>query len=435
MIPEQFKERVRLILKDEYEDFIKSYELNNHRALRVNTLKGSIDYFLKTQPWGVRPEDAVSWCDEGFYFTDPAIGTHPYHAAGAYYIQEPSAMLPVEKLDVKEGMKALDLCASPGGKSTQIAAKLKGSGLLVANEIISSRAEVLSENIERMGVSNCLVLSHEPGYIAERFPGYFDRVLVDAPCSGEGMFRKNPEALENWSVSNVEMCAQRSRDILDKADKVLKPGGRLVYSTCTFAPEEDEECIEEFLKGHAYYRLEEQLKLWPHKIKGEGHFCAVLTKDADAPSEEQKQKTIKGLNEKSLKEYREFEKENLKIKAEDIFREKNAFILYGPELYLVKEDYPDLKGLRVLRPGLHLGTLKKDRFEPSFAFSHFLKKEDVVRETAIDTETAVQYIKGLTFPEEGEKGYHLITTGGYALSWGKLSNGVMKNHYPKGLRK
>ena len=434
ILPEEFCERVRTILKDEYDDFIKSYEFNNHRALRVNTLKGSIDYFIQNNPWGLDDGAAVPWCQEGFYIEDIPAGVHPYHEAGVYYIQEPSAMLPVEELDIKRNDRVLDLCASPGGKSTQIAAHLNGSGLLVCNEINPSRAGVLSENIERMGVGNALVLNHDPAFLSKRFPEFFDRVLVDSPCSGEGMFRKNPEAVSEWSTDNVRMCARRSADILNEADIMLKPGGRLVYSTCTFAPEEDEECIDRFIKEHEGYELLREQKLWPHKVKGEGHFCAVLKK-ADGKSQSRYQ-YIRGINDKLLKDYHAFENEYLKTTARDMFDDSGAvYITYGPELYLVKEYYPDLKGLKVLRPGLHLGTLKKDRFEPSFALSHFLKKEDALNVTEIDMKTASEYIKGMTFAADGSKGYHLITVDGYSLGWGKLSNNVMKNHYPKGLRK
>ena len=434
-LPQDFTERIRTILKDEYTDFIKCYESEGNRALRVNTLKGSIDYFLNTQPWGLSQADNVPWCKEGFYFDEPEIGTHPFHAAGAYYIQEPSAMIPVEKLDVRPGLKVLDMCASPGGKSTQIAAKLENTGLLICNEINSQRAAVLSENIERMGVANALVISHEPSLISERFPEFFDRVLVDSPCSGEGMFRKNPEAVEMWSVSNVKMCAERSGDILYHASLTLKPGGLLVYSTCTFAPEEDEECIEAFLKDDPGFELLHMDKAWPDKIKGEGHFYAILKKH-EGQDFAKKIKTVKGVSPKSISDYFDFQKENLKIDTKKLFKDaETVYTLFGSELYALREDTPDLKGLKVLRPGLHLGTLKKNRFEPSFAFSHFLKKEDVYNFTDIDIDTARSYIKGNTFPTDGSKGYHLITTGGYSLSWGKQSDGIMKNHYPKGLRR
>ena len=436
MLPFEFTERVRNILKDEYEGFIKCYELNNHRALRVNTLKGSIDYFLEKNPWGISQKDAVDWCKNGFYFTADDVGTHPYHAAGVYYIQEPSAMLPVQELCVSEGERILDMCASPGGKSTQIAEKLGNSGLLVCNEIDAKRAGNLSENIERMGICNALVINHTPDAVAERFPGYFDRVLVDSPCSGEGMFRKNPEAVKEWSMENVKMCAKRSLDILNCANKVLKSNGRLVYSTCTFAPEEDEECINAFLSEHPGYEIIGMKKLWPHKVRGEGHFCAVLEKGQDTENGRTKIPVIKGLFSKDVKELKTFESENLRIKTDEIFADAAvSYIRFGAELYAVREDHPDIKGLRVLRPGLHLGTLKKDRMEPAFALSHFLGTDDVVSVTDIDITRALEYIKGMTFPANGKKGYHLITVDGYSLCWGKLSDGIMKNHYPKGLRR
>lgn len=438
-LPDKFVERVATQLGDELDEFIKSYEHDNLRALRVNTLKGSVSDFIKMNPWDVNEGNAVFWCPNGFYFTNDEIGKSPLHDAGVYYIQEASAMAPVEKLEVKPGDYVLDLCASPGGKSTQIASYLKNRGLLVCNEINPQRAKNLSENIERMGVANALVTSADPIDLSGHFIGYFNKVLVDAPCSGEGMFRKNPEAVKEWSEDNVIMCANRQSYILDEAAKMLCDGGRLVYSTCTFAPLEDELSIEAFLSRHPEFTLESQEKLWPHKINGEGHFVAVLNKTGEADSDEigiPSKGYSSFIFEKDMKEFFEFAKETLSIDIKKIYEPAGSgFIRFGDELYLVPEKFPNLKGLKVLRSGLHLGTLKKNRFEPSHSLALFLKKDEVKNCTDLEYEEAKRFINGQTLNVSGNKGWHLICVNGYSLGFGKLSGDVMKNHYPKGLRK
>ena len=438
-LPEQFVDRITQQLGGEVDEFLKSYEQDNLRALRVNTLKGSKNDFIKVNPWNITENDRVSWCSNGFYFNNDAIGKNPLHDAGVYYIQEASAMAPVEKLDVLPGDYVLDLCASPGGKSTQIASYLCNKGLLVCNEINPTRAKNLSENIERMGVANALVTSEDPIDLSGHFPEYFNKILVDAPCSVEGMFRKNPEAVKEWSTDNVKMCAQRQSYILDEAAKMLCEGGRMVYSTCTFAPEEDELTIQAFLERHPEFSLAEQEKLWPHKVKGEGHFMAVLCKEGTVDFNNvgiPAKGYASYINKKDIKEFFEFEKETLKIDIQKIYEPATSgFIRFGDELYLVPEKFPALKGLKVLRLGLHLGTLKKNRFEPSHSLALFLKKEDVLNCTDIGTEDAVRFINGQTLNVNGNKGWHLICVNGYSLGFGKLSQGIMKNHYPKGLRK
>lgn len=437
-LPALFIERVSEELGDEFEEFIKTYEENNIRALRVNTLKGSVDDFIKLNPWDITKKDGVSWCPNGFYFTCDQVGKNPLQDAGVYYIQEASAMAPVEKLDVSPGDCVLDLCASPGGKSTQIAAYLQNRGLLVCNEINPQRAKNLSVNIERIGVANALVTVADPIDLSDRFTGFFNKILVDAPCSGEGMFRKNQCAVEEWSPDIVKMCAGRQEYILDEAAKMLCGGGRMVYSTCTFAPEEDELGIASFLSRHPEFTLISQEKLWPHKIKGEGHFVAVLQKNT--VSEDSFGISSHGyaslVNEKDIREFFEFAKETLKIDIRKIYEpEESGFIRFGDELYIVPYRFPDIKGLKVLRAGLHLGTLKKNRFEPSHSLALFLKKEDVVNYTDLDYEDAARFVNGHTLNVKGNKGWHLICVKGYSLGFGKLSGEIMKNHYPKGLRK
>lgn len=456
MLPELFLKKMQEMLGDEYPAFLESYDKDRYQALRLNALKIGMDGRSAAQllrKWDESSEDAdgagsvngpfhlakVPWAENGYYYDkEDQPGKHPYHEAGVYYIQEPSAMAPVGMLKVCPGEKVLDLCAAPGGKSTQIAAALKGQGLLVCNEIHPARAKILSENIERMGVCNACVTNETPQHLSEVFPEYFDRILVDAPCSGEGMFRKNDEACDQWSPENVALCAERQQEILDCAAMMLRPGGRLVYSTCTFAPEENEEGMERFLERHSDFQLLESMRLWPHKVKGEGHFAAVLQKEGSVPESFESISAggiQKGLSDKELKEWKAFCKEFL---ADGWFAEHaGSYIKFGENLYLIPENMPNLKGLKVLRPGLQVGEVKKDRFEPSHALALALSPGEVkqVYDLSSTDRLSRAFINGETFPAEGGKGWHLVCVDGFGLGWGKLAGNIMKNHYPKGLRK
>lgn len=461
MLPEDFLERIKGMLKEEYPMFMQSYDKEPCHALRINTLKCHRDHFLEKAPFQLAE---VPWSQTGYYYDkDDRPGRHPYHDAGVYYIQEASAMAPVEYLDPRPGERILDLCGAPGGKSTQIAAKMKGQGILVCNEIHPARAKILSENIERMGVCNGIVTNETPQRLAQAWAGYFDRILVDAPCSGEGMFRKNPKAWEEWSLDHVQMCARRQQEILSSAARMLKPGGRLVYSTCTFAPEEDEGTVVHFLEEHpeffavcshrypgmepgtpAWVRgcaheeekeeaLLRTIRLWPHKIKGEGHYLAVLQKEGAIDQGRERNKSlIKGISKKACREYLEFQKEHLK---ELDF--SGIYVMFGEQLYLAPEGTMDLAGLKVLRPGLHLGTVKKNRFEPSHALALALHTNQAVHVLDLpwDSQDILDYLKGLALNVQGEQGWYLIAVDGFSLGWGKLSKTSMKNHYPKGLRR
>lgn len=455
MLPQLFLERMEQMLEDDYPAFLKSYEGERYQALRINPLKGTVDTFLKKVSYPLTP---VPWEKNGFYYgKDETPGKHPYHEAGVYYIQEPSAMAPAAYLDAQPGERILDLCAAPGGKSTQIAAAMQGEGLLVSNEIHPARAKILSENIERMGIRNAMVTNESPQTLANVFTDYFDRVMVDAPCSGEGMFRKNEEACTEWSIDNVGLCAKRQLEILNCAASMLRPGGRMVYSTCTFAPEENEGTISRFLEQHPefslcevprYVGMEEgngawisdpaagishTIRLFPHKLKGEGHFLAVLEKKGTV-SENYRGFNAggvqKGIPEKEVKEYTAFRQECLKTEL------PGNLLRFGDQLYLMPPDMPAVKGLKVLRPGLHLGTLKKNRFEPAHALALALQPKDVNRtmDCSGDSHEIRAYLHGETLTVEGEKGWYLLTVGGYSIGWGKLAQNVMKNHYPKGLR-
>lgn len=451
MLPQEFKNRMEQLLKDEYPAFLQSYDRQAYHALRVNTLKGTKEQLLKELPFSLSP---VPWEENGFYYgKEDAPGRHPYHAAGVYYIQEPSAMLPAVYLDAQPGEKILDLCAAPGGKSTRIAEAMKGQGLFISNEIHPARAKILSENIERMGIRNAVVTNESPQSLAKIFVEYFDRIMVDAPCSGEGMFRKNEAACAEWSLENIQLCSDRQQEILGCAASMLKPGGRIVYSTCTFAPEENEGTISRFLcmypefsvaACHCYEGmshgmpewteepaegLKSTIRLFPHKIKGEGHFVAVLQKRSGQDSGYCVNGLEKGIREKDVREYTEFKEQYLKTEFSGIL------VRFKDQLYLAPEETPSLKGLKVLRPGLHLGTLKKNRMEPSHALALSLAPKEVLYSYDLPGEEAIRaYLNGQTVDAQGEKGWYLMTVDGYSAGWGKLAGNIMKNHYPKGLR-
>lgn len=472
MLPEKFLERMQNMLGEEYPAFLESLSGKRYRALRLNPLKTRIQEGKEKLPFALSP---VPWTKNGFYYEEEEQpGKHPYHEAGLYYIQEPSAMAPVPCLmEAATPERVLDLCAAPGGKSTQIAEYMRGRGMLITNEIHPQRAKILSENIERMGISNAIVLNETPESLSKRFIAFFDRILVDAPCSGEGMFRKNDNAGEEWSEENVALCAERQDGILDCAATMLKPGGRLVYSTCTFAPAEDEGSVSRFLEAHPDFYLEKEERLMPHKVKGEGHFLAVLHREGGQLSSAATAGTEKSLALKDCREFLDFAKEALMIPAEELTAGK-ILLRFGEQLYLAPAETPSLRGLKVLRPGLHLGTVKKNRFEPSHALALFLKKEQVVNGinlagdgTAVrkylegqtltigagcDVEMADIMHRGRTAAEQADtitregrsagqadvsmpKGWCLVCVDGYSLGWGKAAGAVLKNHYPKGLRK
>lgn len=469
MLPEKFLERMQNMLGEEYPAFLESLSGKRYRALRLNPLKTRIQEGKEKLPFTLSP---VPWTKNGFYYEEEEQpGKHPYHEAGLYYIQEPSAMAPVPCLMEEAAMpeqqeepatpgRVLDLCAAPGGKSTQIAEYMRGRGMLITNEIHPQRAKILSENIERMGISNAIVLNETPESLSKRFIAFFDRILVDAPCSGEGMFRKNDNAGEEWSEENVALCAERQDGILDCAATMLKPGGRLVYSTCTFAPAEDEGSVSRFLETHPDFCLEKEERLMPHKIKGEGHFLAVLHREGGQLSSAATAGTEKSLTLKDCREFLDFAKEALTIPAEEL-TEGKILLRFGEQLYLAPAETPSLRGLKVLRPGLHLGTVKKNRFEPSHALALFLKKEQVVNgiNLAGDGTAVRKYLEGQTLTigagcdvemahiitrgrmaaEQADvslpKGWCLVCVDGYSLGWGKAAGAILKNHYPKGLRK
>ena len=461
MLPDQFLDRMKEMLGEEYPPFLESLQEETYRALRVNTRKTEVTAFLEKAPFSLKK---VPWTENGFYYSnEDQPGKHPLHEAGVYYIQEPSAMAPVPFLFVENGDRILDLCAAPGGKTSQIADYMNGTGILITNEIHPQRAKILSENIERMGVKNAIVTNETPEKLAQIFPGYFDKILVDAPCSGEGMFRKNEEACTEWSAENVSLCADRQDGILEQAQLMLRPGGRMVYSTCTFAPLEDEGTISRFLSKHPEFHIvkvnkpegftegvggwvqdpdpyiSHTMRLMPHKVKGEGHYLAVLEKDGSGEQIFKRNSTNgieKSIPQKEYSDFLDFSNKYLK----KVNWSQGTWVRFGDQLYFGPIDMPSLKGLKVLRPGLHLGTLKKNRFEPSHALALALKPGEVnaFLDYSMKAREPMQFLSGQTLVlEEGThlNGWCLICVEGYSLGWGKVAGSIVKNHYPKGLRK
>ncbi len=372
-------------------------------------------------------------------------------------------MAVVSLLDPQPGDKVLDLCAAPGGKTTHIAERLCSEGLLVSNEIHPARAKILSQNVERMGIGNAVVTNEDSGRLKNYFPEFFDRIVVDAPCSGEGMFRKDEQARDEWSEENVRICAERQQEILDNAAEMLRPGGTLVYSTCTFSPEEDEDGIACFLERHPEFSvvsvpneekfsglsagrpewsrgqsgvIAETYRIWPHKAEGEGHYLALLEKKEEVETGKRKKKSRspKYWNDRTgLKVLQEFIKETCVGFAPQM----DHLILFGDQIYMIPEEMPDFAGLKVLRPGLHLGTLKKNRLDPSHALALYLNPDQVRCSVNLKGEESfiLDYLRGNTLPDtEGRRGWTLVCVDGYSVGWAKASSGILKNHYPKGLR-
>lgn len=458
-LPAAFLEKMNKLLGDsEYKELLASYNQPRYYGIRVNTLKISVEEFLKISPFELEP---VPWTSDGFYYPEGVYpGRHPYYHAGLYYIQEPSAMLPGAILNAQPGERVLDLCAAPGGKTVQIAASMKNKGLLVANDINSDRVKALVKNIELCGVRNAIVLNETPERISSRFEAIFDRILVDAPCSGEGMFRKDEDAVRSWQSFKCDTCSGMQKSILEKVDRMLKPGGMIVYSTCTFSPEEDEQIITYFLDLHSDYELLEipraagieaghpewsdgnpklakTVRLWPHRIKGEGHFVAVLKKSKDDGCRDISIHAQSMENESIVENdllpapYIKFMHENLNFMPEGFHIRK------GNNIYLLPEGIPVLDGLKTAKFGWYMGGVEGDRFEPSHSLVTALGKSDLKKavDFSIDAREVYSYLKGETIMLEGEKGYSAICVDGYTLGWAKQTGDMLKNLYPKGWRK
>ncbi|MBR2340864.1 MAG: RsmF rRNA methyltransferase first C-terminal domain-containing protein [Clostridia bacterium] len=428
-IAEKFIERMKTQLpKEEWTDFFNVYNALPHKGIRVNTLKCSAEEFERISPFSL---EKIEWEENGFYVEEEKVGGHPYHFAGLFYSQEPSAMSVAPMLEVKRGERVLDLCSAPGGKGTQLASAMQGEGIILLNEPILSRAKILSQNVERMGIKNAVVVSELPQTLSSRFIEYFDKILVDAPCSGEGMFRKNAEeALSQWSEENIALCSERQKQILIEALKMLKKGGRLAYSTCTFSREEDEEQLSWLLENYPELTLIREEKIYPHLKKGEGHYAFVVEKKS-GDGIDSAQKVKRNLTRQGESAYRDFEKSFFKGKFACNLHEANG-ILYELPIGMF-----EFKGLNVLRAGVRLGEIINGRFEPSHSLAMCVKKNECknVLDLAVGDARVEKFLRGESIDGELSKGWCLVCVDGYPIGLGKSVNGIIKNHIPKALRK
>lgn len=427
-LPEPYLMRMRALLGGDYAAYLAAMALPARRALRVNTLKIAPEAFERLMDFPLEPTGVAAG---SFFFSDDVpIGRTAAHIAGLCYVQEPSAQTPAAALGAKPGMSVLDLCAAPGGKVTQLAALMGNAGLLVANEPMPNRAQALMNNIERLGVTNAVVTSMRPDALAASLGAFFDAVLADAPCSGEGMFRRDEQAARDWSIEHVRACAARQREILRSAADLLKPGGALVYSTCAFSPEEDEEVVDAFLAGHRDFALIETRRLYPHTPPGEGQFYAVLRRagewEADVP-EPTRRRSAGGR----APEWEAFCKDTF---ARPIAREPLA--LPDGRVLLPPQGFDALSAdLRVLRAGVLAGEARSGRFVPDHALCMAFPADAFCRVVPLEGERLDRYLAGEALPCEGTlAGWCAVTARGYPVGWGRAAGGTLKNHLPKGLR-
>lgn len=470
-LPVAFLIRMADLLGDEYDDFLTSLRQPSRPGLRVNTLKIMVSEFCQISPYKLTP---LPWCPSGFILDETVSGSqsispgkHPYHNAGLYYLQEPSAMAAAELLSPVPGEKVLDLAAAPGGKSTHIAGLMKNNGLLVANEIHPDRVWDLSENLERSGVTNAIVTNETPRRLADHFGDYFDRVMLDAPCSGEGMFRKSENARREWKPELPQSCALRQSAILDQAARLVKPGGCIAYTTCTFSPEENEAVIYRFLNRHPEFDMKElelfpnmqparpewislahdhklnrAVRIWPHDSPGEGHFIAVLVKTQSFDEQLQADSPTSGITHRKKPKTKDISL-SYKLLADfaskylDISFQFKDIDLVGSYVYCLPKRAPFIAGLKVIHPGWWLGSIQKTRFIPSHALAMAMRSDQAKYTVELQPgdRKIASYLAGESFTSPGDNGWVLVTMNGYPLGWGKRVAGVVKNYYPRGLRR
>jgi NOL1/NOP2/sun family putative RNA methylase len=451
-LPPLFIDRMALYLGDEFLTFAESLSASPRSGLRVNTLKIATDQFRAISPFTLGGQ--IPWAPSAFLLdSEERPGKHPYHQAGLYYLQDPSAMAPAELLAPKPEERVLDLAAAPGGKTTHLAALMQGRGLLVANEIKTKRVGHLAQNVERWGAGNVVITNETPENLADHFGPFFDRVLVDAPCSGEGMFRKDMGARADWSLEMVQGCALRQGNILRVAAKLVRPGGYLLYSTCTFAPEENEGVIAGFLNDFPDYEvaelnrysgfmtgrpdwmkadlssdLKKAVRLFPHRIEGEGHFACLLRRRDGEIKDLAGGSQLARLSKSQMGHWQDFSTRVLKIDWEE-----DRLRVVGDRLYFIPDDMPDFGRLRMVHTGVWLGLLKKDRFEPDHPLALHLRPDEIKNMLSLPAESPLlaAYLRGESIPAEAT-GWTVVCVNGFPIGWGKGVQGTLKNHYPRG---
>lgn len=446
-LPNEYTERMKTLLGEEYADYEKAMNDAPVKAFRVNTDKISLENFEKLNIFG---KEKIPYVENGFYLDYDKVGNHPYHHAGMIYVQEPGAMAPAECIDIGPEWTVLDMCAAPGGKSTQLKNKLGKNGVLVSNEIIPSRCKILTGNIERLGLLNTVTTCMDSARLANTFPETFDLIMVDAPCSGEGMFRKEEIAISEWSPENVEKCALRQTEILENAVKCLKGGGYIIYATCTFSLDENEKVIDAFLKNHPEFELvpvKEEVKnytadgifftgcatenihyarrFYPHKAKGEGQFMAVLHNTNEPSSYFANSQKNNSKTDNTVFQFLDdvligYEKENVR--------------LYNGNPVYFTPDF-EVKGGVAFSCGVTIGEVRKNYLQPHHQFFMSMAKNFKRKiELSADSEQVEKYLHGEEIECDIENGWAVVLVDGCALGGAKIVNGVAKNHYPKGLR-
>lgn len=436
-LSKKYLDKMKKLLGDEYDDYLNSFNSKRIHSLRVNNAKISNEKFERICPFKIQ---RIPWIENGYYFDESdRPSKHPYYFAGLYYLQEPSAMTPANILPIEKGDIVLDACAAPGGKSLELASKLGDSGLLVSNDISVSRAYSLLKNLELGGHKNIYVMAEDISKLSKKFAKFFDKILIDAPCSGEGMFRKDPSIIKEWEDRGNEYYSRVQKDIVSSAVTMLKDGGMMVYSTCTFDKGEDEDIVSYILSLDESLKLErikdyegfargidmdEAIRLYPHKLQGEGHFVALIRKDA-VKTVTVKKKHISKIDSKEAEEF-------IRLIKRDF--DDGYFETIGNNLYFIPEYDIEKKGLRILRSGLLMGEIKKHSFEPSMALALNLKMDEFknVINMNIDDSRVISYLKGETISvPEADDGWILVCVDGYSLGFGKMQGGIMKNKYAK----
>lgn len=438
-LPIAYLNNMQDLLQDEYDAYLDSFNKERIYGLRVNTLKISVEDFLKISPFTLKP---IPWCKDGFYcLEEEKPSKHPYYYAGLYYLQEPSAMLPGEVLDIDENDLVLDACSAPGGKATKLACKLNNTGVIVSNDISTSRQQVTLKNIENFGIGNAYVISEDIAKLKDNFTNAFDKILVDAPCSGEGMFRKEPSLIKSWLERGNDYYSNIQKQIIKNALDLLKDGGKLVYSTCTFSKSEDEDIIEYALSICPNLKVlpikmsdgfvsgltkntKNCVRLYPHKIDGEGHFVALLQK-----GETKTNKEILNINPSINLDF-----------FKNITKNYNNYNFVNREnkYYLEPISPLNFKGLRVLRSGLFLGEYKHDKFDPSIALALNLKVNEYsnILNLSLDDPRVIKYLKceTLDIKDFNLEGIVLVCVNNFPLGFGVVNKGILKNKYPANYR-
>ncbi len=438
----------RLLGEEEFDRYEDSFRQRAVRAFRVNTEKISVEDFTRIAPF---PLEQIPYVETGFYLDCDKIGNHPFHHAGMIYAQDPGAMATAECLEIQPDWWILDLCAAPGGKSSQLRNKLGEDGVLISNEIVPSRCKILTGNVERLGFRNTATTCLDPARVAQLFPSTFDMIMVDAPCSGEGMFRKDDTAISEWSVENVLHCAKRQKGILEQAARALRPGGYMVYATCTFSLEENEMVVDDFLQNHPDFELlpvrevvraytddgisyegcgcknlYDARRFYPHKSRGEGQFMAVLHDTRPSVPRSHQGKKPAGKIDPAVVEFLKDTLVDCDLAQVSIYNGNPVYA--APAVALGKNV--------AFSCGVTIGEVRKNYIQPHHQFfmamgGQFKRKIEL----APDSPELERYLHGEEIAVDCENGWAVITTEGCTVGGVKVSAGRAKNHYPKGLRK